>query len=180
MQQVFISAKISILSYETNPWTENVLIIWLTYELYDPAKGRRHLLLDYSVITSWDEGFDLAPSKGNCVCVIKVEQKWGWLKVAVGWYFVFLKLEFNISNHRPQTCKWIWMYDWCSAWVWVSNDIPVIFAKTRDLLVCINFHYSPLNHGACWSLWQPACFLGEKGQWVPPPFVNSACDLSVP
>lgn len=48
---------------------ENVLIIWLGSELYAPAKGRWHLLPNYSLITIWDEGFDLAVMQREfCVC----------------------------------------------------------------------------------------------------------------
>jgi len=41
----------------------------LTNELYDPTKGRWLLFPNYSVITIWDKGFDLAVMQREfCVC----------------------------------------------------------------------------------------------------------------
>lgn len=49
--------------------TESVSVIWLTNELYDPAKEIWQLLPNYSVITVWDEGFDLVLMQREFYCV---------------------------------------------------------------------------------------------------------------
>lgn len=80
MHQMFISLKNN--PFSANGWappsfinTGSVSVIWLTNELYDPAKEIWQLLPSCSVITVWDEGFDLVLMQREFYCV---SSRWSW------------------------------------------------------------------------------------------------------